>query len=345
MSGHRKYILYHILGSTAFLFVPLLLSPRPPEETGYFSRPDLRDLIGNSLMLLIFYLNYYWLIPVMYFKRKYVLYLSSIVLAFIMICVLPSLLTGYIPWQHAPVPPPMPDAHGMGPMPNGGSFPEQIRHHVFLFAIVILTSVLLRIRSRWFQAETARYNDELTHLKGQISPHFLFNTLNSIYSLVLSKDEAAPDAIIELSELMRYVLRDAHQHKVPLEREIRYISSYIGLQQARLGNTAAIHSHIEVEQNDLQIAPLILISFIENAFKHGVNPDAPSDIVINIHLKEKQLALQVTNKKVSRRQVDGEGIGMENTLKRLQLLYPSAHHLNIKESKDEFSVQLSMDLA
>ncbi|OMP79720.1 hypothetical protein BW716_08355 [[Flexibacter] sp. ATCC 35208] len=346
MARDRKYIWYHIFGSMAFLFVPLLLSPRPPEETGYFSRPDIRDLIGNALMLLVFYLNYYWLIPVIYFKRRYALYLTGIVLAFIMICVLPSLLTGHIPWQPAPVPPmPMPDAHGMGPMPNGGSFPEQIRHHIFLFAIVILTSVLLRIRNRWFLAETARYNDELMHLKGQISPHFLFNTLNSIYSLVLIKDDAAPDAIIELSELMRYVLRDANQHKVPLEREIKYITSYISLQQARLGNTAPIHSQVQVGTNDLQIAPLILISFIENAFKHGVNPDAPSDINIIIQLSAQQLVLHVTNRKVSKRQVDGEGIGMENTIKRLQLLYPSRHQLNITENEEEFSVQLSMDLA
>ncbi|WPQ62250.1 sensor histidine kinase [Chitinophaga sancti] len=330
----------------AFLFVPLLLSPRPPEETQYISRPDIRDLIGNALMLLVFYLNYYWLIPVIYFKRRYALYLTGIVLAFIMIGVLPSLLTGHIPWQPSPVPPMrMPDANGMGPMSNGRSFPVQISHHIFLFAIVILTSVLLRIRHRWFLVETARYNDELMHLKGQISPHFLFNTLNSIYSLVLSKDDAAPDAIIELSELMRYVLRDANQHKVPLEREIKYITSYISLQQARLGNTAPIHSQVQVGTNDLQIAPLILISFIENAFKHGVNPDAPSDINIIIQLTAQQLVLHVTNRKVSKRQVDGEGIGMENTIKRLQLLYPSRHQLNITENEDEFSVQLSMDLA
>ena len=112
-----------------------------------------------------------------------------------------------------------------------------------------------------------------------------------------------------------------------------------------MGNTAPILSNVQVGVNDLQIAPLILISFIENAFKHGVNPDAPSDILINIQLTGQQLKLQVTNKKVSKRQVDGEGIGIENTVKRLQLLYPSHHQLNITENDDEYAVQLSMDLA
>jgi LytS/YehU family sensor histidine kinase len=296
-------------------------------------------------MLLVFYINYFWLIPAMYFKRKYLLYGTCIAIALLLIIFLPSLLTGYIPWNRSPMPPPP----GIPP-PDGAfrgvlGFPGQIRHHIMLFAIVILTSVLLRIRSRWFQAETARYNDELVHLKGQISPHFLFNTLNSIYSLVLMKDEKAPDAIIELSELMRYVLRDASQHTVLLDKEVSYIRNFIALQQARLGNTVQIVSNINVPASGQQIAPLILISFIENAFKHGVNPDAPSDIVIMITLQGHQLELYVTNKKVSNRPVDGEGIGLENTVKRLQLLYPSRHQLLIEDNDSDFSIHLSMDLS
>ncbi|SFD02347.1 Histidine kinase [Chitinophaga sp. CF118] len=343
----NKYLIYHIIGSIAFLVLPLFLSPRPPEEIGFISRPTIRDFIGNFLMLFVFYLNYYLLIPVFYFKKKYIVYTFIVLTAFLLICLLPSLLTGYVPWgEHRQEMYVMPPAHGnwMPPHPMGGSFPEQIRHHVFLFMIVILASVLLRIRDRWFQAETARYNDELSHLKAQINPHFLFNTLNSIYSLALAKDDSAPDAIVELSDLMRYIIKDVDKDRVPLEKELKYINNYIALQQSRLGRTVKIVYEANVQAADKMIAPLIMISFIENAFKYGVNPDKISEIIIRLQLKENILSLYVANKKVAIAGVDGEGIGLENTMRRLQLLYPSRHQLHIEDTASDFSVQLSMHL-
>jgi LytS/YehU family sensor histidine kinase len=261
--------------------------------------------------------------------------------ALLLICLLPSLITGVVPWSnHQPI-------HlddGMPPRPAGSRFAEEIRHQVFLFFIVILSSALLRVRERWFQAETARYNDELTHLKAQINPHFLFNTLNSIYSLVLAKDDGAPDAIVELSELMRYIIKDADKHEVLLEKELAYLNNYIALQQSRLGRTVSIVYETDVLPGDKMIAPLIMISFIENAFKYGVNPDKVSVITIQLQLKKNIFSLYVANKKVTKTSVDGDGIGIENTKKRLQLLYPSRHELQIVDNDIDFSVNLIMHL-
>lgn len=336
-----KYLLYHVLGSIAFLVLPLLLSPRPPEELGFWSRPTIRDFTGNLLMLFVFYLNYYLLIPAFYFKKRYISYAFCMLTALLLICLLPSLLTGVAPWSdHQP----MLLADGMPPRPAGSRFAEEIRHQVFLFFIVILSSALLRVRERWFQAETARYNDELSHLKAQINPHFLFNTLNSIYSLVLAKDDGAPDAIVELSELMRYIIKDADKHEVLLEKELAYLNNYIALQQSRLGRTVSIGYETDVLPGDKMIAPLIMISFIENAFKYGVNPDKVSVITIQLQLKQNIFSLFVANKKVTRAPVDGDGIGIENTKKRLQLLYPSRHELQIVDNDIDFSVNLIMHL-
>lgn len=339
-----KYLRYHILGSIAFLLLPLLLSPRPPEEIGFLSRPTIRDFIGNFLMLSVFYLNYYLFIPAFYFKKKYITYTFCIVAALLLICLLPSLLTGRIPWNSPPPPIHSGLVDGMPPYPRGNHFTQEIRHHIFLFIIVMLSSVLLRVRERWFQAETARYNDELSHLKAQINPHFLFNTLNSIYSLALAKDDGAPDAIVELSELMRYIIKDADKHEVLLRKELAYLNNYIALQQSRLGRTVDIMYEVDVAPGDKMIAPLIIISFIENAFKYGVNPDKVSVITIKLELKQNVFSLYVANKKVTKAPVDGDGIGVENTKKRLQLLYPSRHELQIVDNDIDFSVNLIMHL-
>jgi LytS/YehU family sensor histidine kinase len=294
-------------------------------------------------MLFVFYLNYYLFIPTLYFKKKYVAYTLGIVAALLLICLLPSLLTGRIPWNGQP---PMHTdfVNGMPPHPGGDTFTHEIRHHIFLFIIVMLASVLLRVRERWFQAETARYNDELTHLKAQINPHFLFNTLNSIYSLVLAKDDTAPDAIVELSELMRYIIKDADKHEVLLTKELTYLNNYIALQQSRMGNTVNIVYEADILPGDKMIAPLIIISFIENAFKYGVNPDKVSVITIRLQLEQHIFSLHVANKKVTKAPVDGYGIGVENTRKRLQLLYPSRHELQIVENDNDFFVNLTMHL-
>jgi len=355
MKGTNRYLIYlHIIGCAFFLSQPIWLYTGPPGETDFiFSRPTLRDFTANGLMLGFFYLHFYLLIPRLYFKKKHFLYLAAIVIGLLVICLVPSLLTGRDPFQQASAVLPSIGSHGPGPAVappvaerGHGSFFEEIKHHVFLFASVIFFSLLLRIRNRWYKAETARHQAELSNLKGQINPHFLFNTLNSIYALAVKQDATTADAILNLSGLMRYVIKDAKDNRIPLWKELEYIENYIDLQRSRLRNTAVIDFAVDADnESAASIAPLVLISFIENAFKYGVNPEVPSEVFVRIKVSENMLELLVHNSRVTVPQdVFSSGIGINNTRERLELLYPGKHHLNITEDAHNYQVNLSIDL-
>lgn len=282
-----------------------------------------REVIANVLMLGFFYLHYFILIPRLYFNKRRLLYVLSVLAGFLVICLLPAALTGRNPLQ-----------------------PAAVRHHISLFVVVVLGSLLLRVRSRWYLAEQAHYAAEMANLHAQINPHFLFNTLNSIYALAVRKDDDTPDAIVHLSGLMRYVTSDARQPAIPVQDELEYIQHYIALQRFRLGNTAIIHSTVQQEEPaPAGIAPLILITFIENAFKHGVNPEAASAISVHLNLYKKTLHLSVHNYKVALpHQVLSSGIGVSNARERLELLYPGKHLLEISQDAHHYLVKLRMDL-
>ena len=130
---------------------------------------------------------------------------------------------------------------------------------------------MLKINSRLKLAEKEKVNAELSYLKAQINPHFLFNTLNSIYSLAIEKSDYTATAVVKLSSMMRYVITDASHKFVPLEKEINYISNYIELQKLRIDSSIKLMYTVTGDISDKKIAPLVLISFIENAFKYGVN--------------------------------------------------------------------------
>jgi hypothetical protein len=348
----NKIALVQVVGSVLFLTQPIWLPTHPSGEAfSLLSRPTIRDFIANTLMLSFFFLNYFQLIPGLYFKRQYLLYGLLLVAGFLCICFLPSILTGRNPFESAATrntPPPgaFDGNHSPPPpLPQGSTFYEEIKHHVFLFIAVVFFSLLLRIRSRLYEAETAKRQAELASLKSQINPHFLFNTLNSIYALVVKKDDKAADAVINLSELMRYIIKDANNDKIALQKELDYLNNYIELQSSRLGDTANIHFTITGTADNLTIAPLILISFIENAFKYGVNPDLRSDITIEIVVSESTLTLLVSNNKVAAGPaIASSGIGVNNTIDRLHLLYPSKHTLRITEDEVSYLVNLSIDL-
>ena len=352
MNSQRKYIAGHIIGCIAFLALPLVLSPHPPEEVNFlYSKPTLRDFIVNGLMLVFFYLNYYLLIPKVYFRQKYIVYAICIVTGLLIICVVPSLLTGHIPWQDQPAEPvnmmPRNSEHWIPPRPEGSTFLEEIRHHIYLFVAVILFSILLRVRSRLFQTEIARHNAELTSLRGQINPHFLFNTLNNIYALaVREKSPATATSILKLSGIMRYVVTETSNRFVGLEKEMSYINDYIDLQRMRLDKRVQLSYAVYGTMKEQRIAPLILTPFIENAFKHGVNPDEDSNINIIVAIAEKELKLTIENNKVTVK-LDPymqSGKGIENTKSRLQLLYPARHFLILSEDEKIFRVQLTIQL-
>lgn len=345
----KNQYLYHVLGCLAFLILPLTLSPRPPEEIGFFlSRPTQRDFVVNLLMLIFFYINYYILIPKVYFEEKYLIYSFCLASGFALILFFPSLVTGNFSWQDHPGRMVMAnpgDAHFMPPKPAGSIFFEEVKHHIYLFAVVALFSILLQVNSRLLQAEKERLAAELAHLKAQIHPHFLFNTLNSIYALTIRKDDKAPDSIVKLAEFMRYLLKDANEDEVFLEKEIGYITNYIDLQISRLRDSVQLDFQVNGTAQNQKIAPLLLFSFIENAFKHGVNPDEDSAIEIQIDIKNSSVGLLVINKKVTTRYKEfATNIGLANTKERLRLFYPNKHKLQIDNNAKFFKVELEIQL-
>lgn len=222
----------------------------------------------------------------------------------------------------------------------------RINHNVFLFLAVAFFSLSMRITKRWDKTLKEKLNTELLYLRAQINPHFLFNTLNSIYSLALTRSEFTADAIQKLSSMMRYVLTESAHDKVFLEKEIDYIKNYIDLQRLRFGKDVILNYSIWGEAGNKEIAPLILISFIENAFKYGMNPAEDTMIKIVINMYEERVEMIVINNKVTVKIGDEQrsGIGIENTKSRLELLYPYSHELSISETEKQFTVNLSIKL-
>lgn len=349
MKINKTIILWNIVGCVLFLAIPVFLFPHPPEEKDFiFSRPTQRDFIGNVIMLGFFYLNYFLLIPKLYFEKKYLIYFICILVGFLIITIVPSTLTGHNLFnKEISFDTPTVKRVTELPKPQGFTFIEEIRHHIFLFVSVILFSVLLRVRDRLLKTEQAKYVSELTSLRDQINPHFLFNTLNGLYALAV-RDKSTPTAtgILKLSAMMRYVVTEAGNNLVPVEREIAYINDYIELQKMRLDKRINLSYKVAGSVENQVIAPLILMPFIENAFKHGVNPDEDSSINILIEIVENEIKLTVENNKVhvalSPHEKSGKGI--ENTKSRLTLLYPSRHFLILNEDEQHFRVQLNIQL-
>lgn len=192
---------------------------------------------------------------------------------------------------------------------------------------------------------------KLRLLKSQINPHFLFNTLNTIYSSALTEADQTPELILKLSDNFRYVLHEGQQKQVSLSEEIRHIKDYINLQKARLTDKVIVEFDEEVTDYELQIAPLLLITFIENAFKYTSILQG-KDHIISIHIKTSQdrLHFACVNDLPDPKNIDIEstwgegGIGLSNVKERLALLYPKAHKLNISTENDKYDVRLEIEL-
>ncbi len=356
--------LIHVIGSIAFLAIPFLISP-DSVMTGAFFRhaPPVADLINYILLLGFFYLNYYYIIPQIYFKRRYWLFTAALAGSFLVVSVVPILIARPLTAnqkknvaQFKPMPPPHIKPSDRQPMP-----PEflpieheakktfrpparlmQYANSTFRFLLIVVLSLLLRISARLRQEKQEKSQAEVAYLKAQINPHFLFNTLNGIYSLAIQKSDATAPAIVKLSEMMRYVTTESQQEFVPLEKEMNYLRNYIDLQKMRVGETIALVFRIDGEALGKSIAPLLLIPFIENAFKYGINPEEKSEINIHIQLLTDVVLLDVKNQKVNIQSSDGAGTGLENARKRLALSYPGRHTLQIDETEFRFAVHLKV---
>ena len=224
--------------------------------------------------------------------------------------------------------------------------PVKLMLFFLLGSLSTLLSLSIQTASRLRQVETNQLQAELRQLRAQIQPHFLFNTLNSIYALALRQDERTADTVVKLAEFMRYTTYDAHADRVLLQNEINYISNYIDLQKARLREAVTVDYRLTGEAHQLLIAPLLLFSLIENAFKYGVNPDEESLIRIYLTIRGTSLHLEVVNNIVPVSPIEsGNGIGLQNARQRLRLLYPATHTLTIDDTGTRFHVVLHLTLS
>ncbi|TMU56490.1 hypothetical protein FGG15_02825 [Flagellimonas algicola] len=204
----------------------------------------------------------------------------------------------------------------------------------------------MRIQRENSEKEKLQKELELNYLKEQVNPHFLFNSLNSIYALSRQQSTETPEVVMQLSELMRYQLESAKKDFVSLKEELEFIENYLLLEEKRLSKRCAIEFLIEGESSNYKIAPMLLIPFVENAVKHGAQAtNAQSTIDVNIAIKNSRLYVHVVNSKHNAAtQSTRMGTGLENVQRRLNLLYPNAHELQISDMEAAYHVNLTIDI-
>lgn len=368
MKSNSGKIALHVIGSLCFVALPIIFSPDTLSNM-FAASGFRRDLITYILLLGVFYSNYFYFVPRYFLVRKFGWFVVTTVLSFALVVVVPAVISGSEgppPQQneqqtHLPPParldqdqsqnqPPPPLAEKVGrPHQPGRDRPpllHQIERNLFRFAIVLAIAILLRVSARLKQAQRDKLDAELSYLKAQINPHFLFNTLNSIYSLAITRSDLTATSILKLSEMMRYVTTEAHSELVSLEKEINYVSNYIELQRIRLGQTVRIEYNVTGTAGQKKIAPLLLIPFVENAFKYGVNPEEEGLVTVQIEIASNQLKMFVSNKIVTIDYLDEykSGHGMSNVSQRLQMGYPGKHKLNVMRDENSYKVNLEIEL-
>lgn len=220
-----------------------------------------------------------------------------------------------------------------------------------LVLIYGIYALLIRLAVGWYESQKLKsalllekQAGELALLRSQVNPHFLFNTLNNIYSLVYQKSDDAPQAVMKMSAIMRYVLYDANTDQVPLEKEIEYLNSFIELEKLRIRHQDFVEMTVEGVAEGRTIAPMLLIPFVENAFKHGSKSSGTPGIRIRLQIAGDEIGFVVENRvKPSGQMKDpAAGIGLSNVRRRLNLLYPGRHHLDIIANQDFYRVTLNI---
>jgi len=317
-------------------------------------------LLFYFVFLFLFYFNVYVLIPQLYLKKRYLVYFAIIVILFIAVYFLrpfDRIMMASRPqfdFKHMEPPPGSGFPHGDTPR----IFSEHRRPpvktditSVILFITVWSLSTALCIIKQWrlteqraAAAEADKANAELSFLKAQINPHFLFNTLNNIYSLAVTNNENTAPSIMKLSNIMRYVTDDIGEDFVPLDSEIQCMTDYIDLQRMRLGKTMNVDLFISGQTANKKIAPLILMTFVENVFKYGISNHESAAITIKLSVDRDQIHFYCLNKLFeTKRNVERTGIGISNTRQRLQHLYPNKHSLKIDTNNGFYTVQLILE--
>jgi hypothetical protein len=341
-------IVIHIAAWACFLLLPFVFYPRPREtDFSFFAeRYFSAYFIVNSVFIIAFYyINTHLIIPKLLDHKKFLSYTLIILALLVFYGFLPRiyhhLFGELLPQQPQPGRPPR---MRNPPLVNSGN--------IAIFLMVFVFSTGIKVINQWLRSEqqtkeiaNEKLQAELSFLKAQINPHFLFNTLNNIYALASSQSEHTAAAVMKLSSIMRYVLTEARNDLVPLEKEILFTSHYIELQKMRLTDKTSIDFTIKGDPAGRQIAPLLLLPFVENAFKYGISTREWSPIRILLEINKDSLYFSISNHKhlnTSLKITDNTGIGITNTKRRLDLLYEGRYELIIDDKTNDFSVHLKI---
>lgn len=317
----------------------------------------------------LFYLHTYWIFPFLFFKKRYILYALAIICLFTSVYILKPfdqlIVHNSFSGREGEPPPGLVPPPRLGkPMDDHPDFRPERRENndmflesnhmditsIFLFVIMMALSIAIETMYQWretekraVQAEADKISAELSFLKAQIHPHFLFNTLNNIYALAITQNENTATSIMKLSNIMRYVTDEVLEDFVPLSNEVECICNYIDLQRLRLGKNMHIDFSVSDNSAQVKIAPLLLMTFIENIFKYGVSNHHTGNIVIRLVAEGQRIDFFCQNQIFTIAQNSNrEGVGIANTKQRLNRLYPDKHSLNIKAKESIFTVELTL---
>ena len=339
-----RNLMLHILCWALLFIVPLFFHGSDESWTMAWHR-YLRGLGATVSYLLVFYLNYLWIVPRFMLKKKD---WKMFLLINVLVLVVGQLA---VDMWHVIINGLMPELYNHEP--RGGRHFSRLPRYFYGSLVNILfiaLAVAVRMYQRWQhleearkEAESARTEAELSNLRNQLNPHFLLNTLNNIYALIAFDQDKAQMAVGELSKLLRHVLYENQQDFVPLYKEADFMRNYIELMKIRVTDNVKIDSNINIAPNDsTPIAPLIFISLIENAFKHGISPQGAGEIKIDLGQANGEITCEISNTCYPKRENDksGSGIGLEQVSRRLELMYPDRYSWekgNTPDGKQYFS--------
>ena len=349
MPGRRKIysVLLQIAIWAVFLAIPYLMLPRlgagvnrelvnardtQPnwEYYAFFSSFAL-----NLSLIIFFYIHQRYIFDRFILTGQYFFYIVTIVLSFVLIFyasyfIREALLRIYSLYER----------------------PIEMRDIVRIaswYLLILFAAFGTKITELWRLAEqrnreieTEHLRTELSFLHMQINPHFLFNSLNTIYGLSLKKSDNTPKAVLKLSQLLRYMIDENGQDKVPLEQEVTYLNNYIEMQKMRSSPSLSVSFDVTGNIALAMIAPMLLLPFVENAFKYGMSNSAASPIDIKLTVDRESIFFSVTNKKFDYLERHSSGIGIPNVQRRLELLYPGSYELDIKDHTHIYSVNLKI---
>lgn len=326
-------ILIHLISWIIIFVFPLIFIERTGQQFNWL-RYWHHSLVPISYVI-VFYFNYFVLIPRFLFKEepyRYIIY--NLILLSVMGFLIPTLQDVFFPLPQSAI------KHK--PFEPRWVF---VLRDVTVMAFAAGLSAIIRISSRWSkiedarrEAERQRTEAELKNLRNQLNPHFLLNTLNNIYALIAFNSDKAQQAVQELSRLLRHMLYDNQQMYVSLGKEVEFIRNYIELMRIRLSDNITLETKLSVDKDSpTPIAPLLFISLIENAFKHGISPTEPSYIYISLAEEEGCVICEIinTNFPKTNRDKSGSGIGLIQVSKRLNIMYPDKYEWHSGVSKKD----------